>query len=73
MTAQPFEIPELTVGEVVERLQKLPPNVPVWLEGCDCTQACVSIVLIRCRGGEEAAWLRSATNEDPYSEILMTT
>ena len=41
-SAQPTEqdggrgLPALTVGELMALLEQLPPDLPVWAEGCDC-------------------------------------
>ena len=29
-------LPTLTVGELIALLEQLPPDMPVWAEGCDC-------------------------------------
>lgn len=36
-------LPTLTVAQLIELLQRMPQDLPVAVEGCDCTADCVGV------------------------------
>ena len=40
-------LPALTVGELITLLEQLPPDMPVWAEGCDCVNEVKGVGLYR--------------------------
>lgn len=50
----------MTVGELIEALKKVDPNLPVWHEGCDC------------HGAARSVEVDAATEHDPLGSVMIT-
>jgi hypothetical protein len=47
----------LTVAQLIERLRQMPPDAPVFTEGCDCTGECADVVLEDASDGKKCVML----------------
>lgn len=57
-----YEDKAMTVAQLIAELQKLPPELKVLTEGCDCTGPCASVSV-------EAGW----NDDDPDLVMLGRT